>query len=244
MAIAGEKLGQFLSLADEILTLRQQIQETLDQQGTGFRDTLRKRVLIGLNLKALDSFDRLVVDAREQRGECSHHLKTMAECFIYSGWVSADSGETRAKLILADGYRSRAAYHQAIGDEDMAADWQALRRHEVTGLEAEWAAFKRTKIMQMAVEARREEHYYQVYRLACEAAHLGDLNVYIPPQPEERGLCFADMSLMRAYICLKFGIALACDLLHDASDALKLQLGDHIEGFRTRWKAIITIGAT
>ena len=34
IAIAGEKLRRFLTLADEIIALRQQIQQNLDQQGT------------------------------------------------------------------------------------------------------------------------------------------------------------------------------------------------------------------
>jgi hypothetical protein len=243
MALANEKLRQFLALADEIRALRQEIQRTLDQQGAGVRDTLRNRVLIGLHLKALDSFERLLMDARDKRAECSHHLKTMAECFIYSGWVTADSGETRAKLILTDGYRSRAAYHQAIGEEELAAEWRELQKQELQGLEAEWKTFKDGGLEQVATQGNRVEHYQQVYRLACEAAHLGDLFVYMPPQPDEPGVRFADQSLLRAYVCLKFGIILACDLLHDASDALKMGLGSQIEGFRTRWKATIALGA-
>lgn len=243
MAIAREQRSQFLLLADEIIALHQEIQQNLDQQGKGFRDTLRNRVLIGLHLKALGSFDRLLLDAREQRAECSHHLKTMAECFIYSGWVNADAGETRAKLLCADAFRARAAYHAVSGEEQLATEWRELKNREVKGLEAEWEAFQKAGLQQIATEGGRAEHYRKVYRLACEAAHPGDLFVYMPPQPVEPGLNLADQSLLRVYVCLKFGIILACDLLHDASDALKMGLRDQIDRFRSRWRAIIALGA-
>lgn len=241
LAVAEEKLHQFLALAGEILSLRKQIQQRLDQQVVGVADTLRNRVLIGLHLKALDSFDRLLVDAREKRAECSHHLKTMAESFIYSGWVSGDSGETRASLLCADGYRAKVAYHELIGEKEMAAEWRGLQKHVLEGLGAEWDQFQRTTLEQIASQGNRLDHYRQVYRLACEAAHVGDLFVYMPPQPAEPGLHFSDQSLLRAYVCLKFGMILACDLLHDASDSLAMNLGPQLDDFRVRWGAIIAL---
>jgi hypothetical protein len=243
VAIAREKLRRFLILADEIISLRQQIQQKLDQQGTGFKDTLRNRALIGLSLKALDSFDRLLLDAREERAECSHHLKTMAECFIYGGWVSGDAEETRAKLLCGDMFRSKAAYYELNGQEQLAAEWRELKTQEVKGLETEWKQFRESGLEQIAEQGDRMEQYKQVYRLACEAAHPGDLFVYMPPQPVEPGLGLADQSLLRAYVCLKFGIVLACDLLHDASDALAIGLGDRIEEFRSRTNAIIALNS-
>lgn len=65
--------------------------------------------------------------------------------------------------------------------------------------------------------------------------------VYMPPQPTEGGLRFSDLSFLRAYVCLKFGIILACDLLHDSSDALEMGLDQQIERFRERWRAIIAL---
>lgn len=241
IAIAQEKLRRFLTLADEILALREQVQQHLDQQDGRLNDTLRNRVLVGLHLKALDSFDRLLVDAREKRSECSHHLKTMAESFIYSGWVSGDQGEARARLLCADGYRSRASYHELVGEREMAAVWRDQQREILVGLETEWKKFQKGNLEQIANQGNRVDHYRQVYRLACEAAHLGDLFVYMPPQPEEPGMRFSDLSLMRAYVCLKFGIILACDMLHDASSSLAMNLDMQLDGLRTRWRAIIDL---
>jgi hypothetical protein len=241
IAIAGEKLRQFLTLADDVLDVRQEIHERLDQRVEDFSTNLRNRVLVGLHLKGLDSFDRLLVDARERRAECSHHLKTMAESLIYAGWVSHDAGDTRAKLLYADGYKSKAAYHEIIGEQEMAAEWRKLQSHTLEGLECEFDRFQKSSLEHIAIQANRLDHYRQVYRLACEAAHLGDLFVYMPPQPEEPGLCFSDISLLRAYVCLKLSIILACDMLHDASDALGMSLDGRIEEFRVRWKEVIAL---
>jgi hypothetical protein len=121
----GEKLRQFHALADEVIALRQEIQRTLDEQGTGFRDTLRNRI------------DRFLLDAREKRSECSHHLKTMVECFICSGWVSGEAGETRAKLLCAEMFRSKAAYYELNGDDQQAAEWPDVENAGESGLASE-----------------------------------------------------------------------------------------------------------
>lgn len=241
IAIAEEKVRQFLTLAENILSVRRDIQQQLHQQSQRLSETFRNRVLVALYLKALDAFDRLLVDARERRAECSHHLKTMAECFIYSGWVSADRGETRAKLLCADGYRSKVAYHQLLEERVMASDWRELQTQILEGMQTEWDQFRNSSLEQIATQGNREDHYRRVYRLACEAAHVGDLFVYMPPQPDEPGIRFSDQSLMRVYVCLKFGIILACDLLHDASDSLNMGLAEQLNGFRDRWRAIIAM---
>jgi len=67
--------------------------------------------------------------------------------------------------------------------------------------------------------------------------------VYAPPHSQEPGLRLSDLSMLRAYISLQFGIILACDLLHDASDALGMRADQQIDGLRERWRAIIALGA-
>jgi len=165
----------------------------------------------------------------------------MAECFICSHWVSRDSGETRARLLSADGYRSRAAYHDFLEETEHAATWRGMQRQQIEGIQPEWEAFKRTSLEQLASLANTGEQYCKIYRLACEAAHMGDLMVYAPPHSQEPGLRLSDLSMLRAYISLQFGIILACDLLHDASDALGMRADQQIEGLRERWRAIIAV---
>ena len=121
----------------------------------------------------------------------------------------------------------------------MGGEWRALQSEILEGLQTEWDQFRNSTLEQIAIQGNRVDQYRQVYRLACEAAHMSDLFVYMPPQPEEPGLRFSDQSLMRAYVCLKFGIILACDLLHDASDSLNMNLGQQFDGFRGRWRAIV-----
>jgi hypothetical protein len=243
LSIAEEKLRRFLALAEEILSLREAIQQRLDEALTSsaLTESLRNSILIGLHWKALDCFDRLVVDARDRRGEASHHLKTMAECFIYSHWVSRDEGETRARLLSAEGYRSRAAYHESLEEKEHATTWREMQRQQINELQAEWEAFKNSNLEQLA-PAETKEHYCKIYRLACEAAHMGDLMVYMPPYPLELGLRLSDLSMLRAYVSLKFGIILACDLLSDASDVLKIGTDQQIDGLRERWRVIIALG--
>jgi hypothetical protein len=98
IVLAQEKLHLFLILAEDILSKRKALdQRIVEVFGTStVQDTMRNKVLIGLTVKALDSFERLFVDARDRRAESAHHLKTMVECFIYSHWVSADPGEEKA----------------------------------------------------------------------------------------------------------------------------------------------------
>jgi Peptidase family S41 len=93
------------------------------------KEIRRNNVLVGLSIKALDSFDRLIIDARDNRGGCSHHLKTMAECFIYSHWVSADNRGTRATLLTAEVCRSRAAYHENCSDSAQDKDGRLNGEH-------------------------------------------------------------------------------------------------------------------
>lgn len=117
-----------------------------------------------------------------------------------------------------------------------------MQRQQIEPLQSEWKKFKKDSLEQLASLANTEEQYYKIYRLACEAAHMGDLVVYIPPHPQEPGLRLSDLSMLRTYTSLKFGIILACDLLHDASDTLGMGAGNQIDGLRKRWQAIIAIG--
>lgn len=75
LEIAEKKIQRFLILTEEILSLREAMHHRLDKAlaPRTITEPLRNRVLIGLNLKALDCFDRIVVDARDRRGEASHH---------------------------------------------------------------------------------------------------------------------------------------------------------------------------
>jgi hypothetical protein len=69
------------------------------------------------------------------------------------------------------------------------AEWRKLKVQELEGLDAEWKQFRDSGLEQIAREGDRVEQYKQVYRLACEAAHAGDLLVYRPPKPVSNQGC-------------------------------------------------------
>ena len=77
--LAEEKVRRFITLAEEILRLHDKAEQRINEgyRNEYFKPTLRNRVIAGLAVKAGRSFERLIVDARNRRGECAHHLKTM-----------------------------------------------------------------------------------------------------------------------------------------------------------------------
>jgi hypothetical protein len=131
----------------------------------------------------------------------------------------------------------------SLEETEQAETWREMQCQQLKGLQSEWKTFKNTSLEKLASSTATKEQYYKIYRLACEAAHMGDLMVYLHPFPQELGLRLSDISMLRAYISLKFGIILACDLLHDASVVLEMGADKQIESFRERWRAIIAFGS-
>ena len=246
--LAQRKLRLLLALAEEVLPLQLLSLEQLNKalRAHTIPMTWRNRVLIGLALKAFSSFERLVADAREKRAECSHHLKTMVESFIYSHWVSRDTGEQRARLVYGEGCRARAVYHENVSDSpqerEHAREWRELLTEAIRGIEPEWQSFRQTKLEQLAEQCGLEAHYRSIYRMACEAAHIADLSVYMPPEPDgDLSLAPPLISLLRTYVSLKYGLHLACDLLHDASDVLRIGADQQINTLRQSLSSIQTM---
>jgi hypothetical protein len=165
------------------------------------------------------------------------HLFTLGECRPWRREGIASLGRSLP---------SHAVYHKncsdSVEDKDLAVEWKTLQQKETLGIEGKWKEFN-NKLLELATEAKLEDHYHQIYRLACEAAHIGDLFVYMPPQPQEVELNISSVSMFRAYTSLKFGIILACDLLHDASDSLKMGMDQQIEGFKERQRTIQAMGS-
>ena len=148
MALAERKLQLLLDVSEQVLSL---VRLALERINTALRSstipmTWRIRVLIGLALKACASFESLLVDARIKRGECSHHLKTLVESFIYYHWVAKDEGDQRAKLVYAEGCRAMAVYHEnnagSQGASDYAIEWRDVLTKVTGGIEPEWRQFR------------------------------------------------------------------------------------------------------
>jgi hypothetical protein len=235
------QLCLFLILADNILLMRSSIQERSNEVfGGSIENTIRGRVLIGLSLKAIDSFDRLVVDARDGRSECSHHLKTMVESFIFSCWVRADPSDQSAKLLYAKANWSKAQYLEKYSDLVNSKMWAkafgGLQKWALSGIEEKkWTRFKRARIADLAEQAKVQEYYNRIYKPSCEAAHIGDIEMYLPPEPTwSRGATLSHSSLIQCCWAIELGIDLACDVLQDASEVLKMEMTKQIDGFRKR----------
>ena len=244
MALAEKKLQLFLDLSEEVNPL---LNMTLGKLNHALREsailmTMRNRVLLGLSLKAFASYERLSIDARDRRAEACHHLKTMVENFIYYHWVSGEAGEQRAKLVYAEGCRGMVAYYENSDEAELADRWRELLEAHINGIESAWHEFRNKGLERLAGECGLDQHYQRIYRRACEAAHVADLSTYMPPEPRgDLSLVPPDVSTLRAYVSMDYGLHLVCDLLHDASDILHIGEGEKIRELRQRMTSIKTI---
>jgi hypothetical protein len=150
------KLQRYFSLADRVRSLVGEfIAEGSKRLESGTQDfTLRERVLIGLAIKAYNTFECLIQDAKACRSETFHHLKTLAESHIYFQWVGIVVNDSRAKLILAAECRSKVAFYDAnpsIGLDKNTRDNTERAFHGYTkGLETEWRTFRNLSLKQLA----------------------------------------------------------------------------------------------
>ncbi len=224
MQLVEDMAGGFIALAEEMLLAQQQLQKRVDEgyiEGN-FKDDLRSSVILGLALKAWHSFERLIVDVRAGRAESAHHLKTMVESHIYICWVSADRSEDRASRLYAEGFRSRAVYHEmcstSAGDADAksAQEWREFEHKQKEG--KNWKRFPH--ITDIASEGESSDLYIHIYKAACEAAHMGDLLIYMPPRPTQRGSNVGDMGLQQSCLCMKLGNFVAYELLRNYMEVL------------------------
>jgi hypothetical protein len=78
----------------------------LSQQGRVL--TFRNRTLVGLALKIDSAFAALIEDSRVFRSEAMHHLKTMAETFVYFRVVVSDASDRTAEFLVAEAYELKA----------------------------------------------------------------------------------------------------------------------------------------
>ncbi len=241
------KLQSCLELANEMCSLayyiadKTSIRLQAEWQALKYRDS----VCIGLAAKMYNSFECLVEDAKAERLEAMHHLKTLVETFIYFHWVVQDPGEKRARLVVARSvdetvrfYRKNPGYvEQAVYKQ-----WEKSLRLLTSGLESEWEDFKKTKrqIEELARDlgVNIEEWYQRIYRLACGPAHIGDLLDYMPNVQEAIRLGKTPTSHLRAIVALDYGLQILCDLLKAASDFFQLELEEKIRGIEDRYVAM------
>jgi hypothetical protein len=163
--------------------------------------TLRDRVTIAIAHKMLRTFEALVDDAERQRAEAMHHLKTLCECYIYL--CEAMKDEDSAALVLGASLQSRVKFWELnpglVGLEEI----EALQREASDLCGGRTLPPLRTLAERHSAELG--QWYKLVYRLACEPAHVGDLDAFLPG-PGIRGEA---AGARQAATALEYGVQIA-----------------------------------
>ncbi len=181
----GEKIEAYAATADELCARIEEFVARGNQglKQSGYKLTSRDHVMIGLILKIDSSFRAFLVDARAQRVESLHHLKTMVEAFIYLHVVSKDRSDLTAEGLLCKVYQEKEKFYRLNPTDDF--DGGLLRLAHKT-----LAELTRTEgtvsLGDVGPEARKHspelgQWYEQVYRSACEPAHVTDLLEFMEP---------------------------------------------------------------
>lgn len=180
------KIGAYLELAEDVVKAAEQLVETANAHQSSPAATpltTRDRVLIALARKIEGALRALLADVREERSEAMHHLKTMAESFIYYHVVASDQTQETATLVLAKTYDEKVRFFRAnpgfVADDEVAR-WEGARD---LLLDNGRLSLKRVKNLEILAKKHGEGlrgWYARAYRLACEPAHIGDLQELIP----------------------------------------------------------------
>lgn len=186
--------------------------------------TLAEQVAGGLVLKMFASFEALVEDMREGRGEAMHHLKTLCEAFIYFYEAAASDENAAIVLAYAHGERAKRGDDQRQPDPALAADATAGTDALTHGVALPKYIRRVNKVAQR--HPNLPQWYAGVYRLACEPAHISDLEDFRPM----KGLLPTSQStfrLRRAYEAAYYGTAIMLEVV-DYWNAIN-ELGHSIE---------------
>jgi len=110
MPVPQGKLQGYLVVAEELRSLGKDVRDKVLLQVKGKQLSWRDRVLIGFGVKMSNTFASLIQDVGKSRAEAIHHLKTLTESFIYIRWVGQDTGDIRARLVVAEGYTQKVKF--------------------------------------------------------------------------------------------------------------------------------------
>jgi hypothetical protein len=177
--LLAPKLSDSIALAEEVCMTAERLaaQATAWINATGHELTIREHVLTGLALKIESSFRALIDDARAGRAETMHHLKTMVESFIYFHVVAADTSDETARRLFAKTLDEKATF---LRENDAAPERISalveLRNECLLGA----AALPGVRTLATSYGPSLGAWYSAVYRLACEPAHVGDLEEFMP----------------------------------------------------------------
>jgi hypothetical protein len=202
--------------------------------------TFKSRALTGLALKIDAAFEALLDDVEKRRREAMHHLKTMAESYIFFRAIGADSSDRTAELVLAEAWHRKVqTLEDGRGTDDELA---AARRQRDDLLRGHKVVLHNVK--ELAELQQVKPWYWQVYRLACEPAHLGDLVEFMPDPPvveiQVGGNVHA--GVYRAILAVHYGISLMLTMFDEFNERNELGLLVPLDNFRARFDAITSEG--
>jgi hypothetical protein len=207
------RVNAYLELARELCSRIEALASAANTAlGAGsYRLTFRDRILIGLALKIDSALRALIDDVRLYRSESMHHLKTMAESYIYFWYVVLDSTEVTAKRVMADTHHAYALFLE----------------------ETVWA------LADARGEEFRKGWYSKVYRLACESAHTGDLFAFMPdPDDQVIHVNAPVLSSQTARYAIHYALGIALDLVETASRENVIGLEVDVSDLRARYIAV------
>ena len=201
-----------------------------------YRLTFRDRILIGLALKIDSALRALMDDVRLYRSESMHHLKTMAESYIYFWYVVRDSTEATAKRVLADTHHAYAVFlEETGGSPEEIRDWRAER----DALRAGTTKLPDVKTLANAHGEEFRKWYSSVYRLACESAHTGDLFAFMPdPDAQVIQLNAAAFASQTARYAIHYALAIVLDVVETASRENVVGLTADVSDLRAEYQAV------
>jgi hypothetical protein len=174
------------------------------------------------------------------RSESFHHLKTLLEIYFYIKWVGAESTDDRAKLVLARTYNERIKVFNNSPRNAAMSDINLYREALVQltkGLESEWKSFKDKHVKRLIDKDIGEpltSWYNDIYKVACEPAHIGDLVEYMPLGKTPISLNPPTTSFLKAHVALDYGQQVYCDILRDASEIYDLGFDQEISSLKER----------
>lgn len=252
MSEGASKLKAYLGLAEDVCALIENIARSAAalHEESKVEQRLRARVLTGLALKIDSSFRALIEDVRARRSESMHHLKTMAESFIYFHVVAKDPSDRTAALLYARALHDKIVFFRdnpgyVPGDE--ITRWQEGRdlflaeacgsRAEKTKLKAELRRIRQIEQLAKAHGPELGTWYRRVYRQACEPAHLGDLSEFMPPgNPIRPGS--PPTAILRAHVAIDYGLHLMLAMIHAINDLNNVGLHFPTEAIEERLRQI------
>jgi hypothetical protein len=239
-----KKLGLFLQLAEDIISLSQKLLVDISASLKGKPPlSTRNRVLLGFGLKSFRAFECLVSDARAGKAEAQHHLKSQVESFLYLLWVRKDVGDTNARLVWARGSEERRKYFTKQTEPD-SKDFSERYGDNVqqltNGIEQEWEAFQKKNLSKIAEETNADAYYQRIYRLACDPSHIVDLTGYMPV-PGEDFNAGPFGGAYWAYLALNYGCHIMFTLLQAAGEFLGSELTKQVDAFKARRDNIVAM---